>query len=50
MKNTSELKWRPTAKYGPFDVLYTKVGTFKKNYIDASVLKGAETFDEIEKG
>lgn len=50
LKNTSELKWRPTAKYGPFDVLYTKVGTFKKTYIDATLLPAADTWGGIAKG
>jgi hypothetical protein len=38
MKNTSEFRWRLSPKYGPFDVLYTKMGTFTKEYIKPSAL------------
>lgn len=39
MRNSSEFRWRLSPKYGPFDVLYTKVGAFTKTYIDPTTLE-----------
>lgn len=41
-KNTSELKFKFMPKFGPYDVVYQKVGTFKKQYIDMGGYEGAQ--------
>lgn len=41
-KNTSEFTWKLAPKYGPFDVLYSTVGTFNKEYIDPRSLQNED--------